>query len=141
MAHHDDPTGTASGTSVANVAPGATVTYTAGNNIAITQNGTQVQIATSMTPTFDSVALTTGQKLDSTGLNLNNTKVTNMAAGTAATDGVNVSQLSPIVSALGGGAAIDATTGVVTAPSYTVYGPTGATSTVNNVGAAVDGCR
>ena len=38
--------GTVSGTSVTTVKPGDMVTYTAGNNIAITQNGTQITIAT-----------------------------------------------------------------------------------------------
>ncbi|NII73753.1 autotransporter adhesin [Dyella sp. SG562] len=36
----------------------------------------------------------------------------------SANDAVNVSQLSPVVTALGGGATIDATTGVVTGPTY-----------------------
>ena len=38
--------GTVSGTTVTTVKPGDMVTYTAGNNIAITQNGTQITIAT-----------------------------------------------------------------------------------------------
>jgi autotransporter adhesin len=45
-------------------------------------------------------------------------QITNMAAGTKATDAVNVSQLEPVVTALGGGAAIDPTTGAVTGPTY-----------------------
>ncbi|MFW2271906.1 YadA-like family protein [Burkholderia orbicola] len=44
--------------------------------------------------------------------------IVNMAAGTQATDAVNVSQLTPIVTALGGGATINATTGAVTGPTY-----------------------
>ncbi|CDN62053.1 hypothetical protein I35_4217 [Burkholderia cenocepacia H111] len=47
-------------------------------------------------------------------------QITNMAAGTKATDAVNVSQLEPVVTALGGGAAIDPTTGVVTGPTYSL---------------------
>ncbi|TCG03097.1 hypothetical protein BZM27_51015 [Paraburkholderia steynii] len=59
-------------------------------------------------------------------------QIVNMAAGTQANDAVNVSQLMPVVNALGGGAAIDATTGAVTGPKYVVGG-----STINNVGGAI----
>ncbi|OYD77949.1 UNVERIFIED_ORG: autotransporter adhesin [Burkholderia sp. CF145] len=59
-------------------------------------------------------------------------QIVNVAAGTQATDAVNVSQLTPVVNALGGGAAIDPVTGVVTNPTYVVGG-----STVNNVGGAI----
>ncbi len=48
--------------------------------------------------------------------------IINVAAGKAATDAVNVSQLSPLVAGLGGGAAIDPTTGAVTGPAYKVDG-------------------
>ncbi|WP_250450013.1 YadA-like family protein [Caballeronia sp. ATUFL_M2_KS44] len=60
----------------------------------------------------------------------------NVAAGVAATDAVNVSQLDTLggstASALGGGAAYDASTNTISAPSYTVYG-----QTQNNVGGAI----
>ena len=52
-------------------------------------------------------------------------RVVNMAAGTAGTDAVNVSQLAPVVSALGGGAGIDPTTGAVTGPTYNLANGTG----------------
>lgn len=58
-------------------------------------------------------------------------QIVNMSAGVADTDSVNVSQLKPVVTALGGGAAFDATTGAVTGPSYaltnanTINGTTG----------------
>ncbi|MGU8079348.1 ESPR-type extended signal peptide-containing protein [Burkholderia pyrrocinia] len=45
-------------------------------------------------------------------------QITNVTAGTQNTDAVNVSQLAPVVTALGGGAAIDTTTGAVTGPTY-----------------------
>ncbi|WP_053092002.1 ESPR-type extended signal peptide-containing protein [Ralstonia insidiosa] len=47
-------------------------------------------------------------------------QIANVGAGTRATDAVNVGQLSPVVNALGGGAAIDPTTGAVTGPTYTL---------------------
>ncbi|HWT35566.1 MAG TPA: YadA-like family protein, partial [Paraburkholderia sp.] len=59
-------------------------------------------------------------------------QIINMAAGTQNTDGVNVSQLKGAVAALGGGATVNASTGAVTAPSYTVGG-----STFANVGDAL----
>ena len=52
------------------------------------------------------------------GLNNGGNKVTNVAKGTADTDGVNVSQLNPIAKALNTN--IDPTTGEVAAPSFTV---------------------
>ncbi len=51
-------------------------------------------------------------------------KVSNVAAGTAASDATTVGQLSPLVDALGGGAKIDSATGAVTGPAYTVQGTT-----------------
>ena len=54
-----------------------------------------------------------------------------VAAGTQATDAVNVGQLAGLAAALGGGAAIDSN-GAVVAPSYTVGG-----TTYNDVGAAL----
>ncbi|WP_171984226.1 YadA-like family protein [Burkholderia cenocepacia] len=44
----------------------------------------------------------------------------NVAAGTAKTDAVNVSQLSGVTDALGGGAKVDETTGEIVAPTYNV---------------------
>ena len=108
-------TGVASGTSVANVAPGATVTTTAGNNISITQVGTDLTIATNPNMILDSVK--TGNTtinnagvtvvggpngtvaLGNTGLNNGGNVIGNIAAGVAATDAVNVSQLTAGVAA------------------------------------------
>ncbi|PMY68986.1 MULTISPECIES: YadA-like family protein [Pseudomonas] len=73
-------------------------------------------------------------------------RITGLAAGSSATDAVNVSQLNKAgqdtATALGGGAALDATTGVWTAPSYSTnsISATGANTgplVSNNVGAAL----
>ena len=56
--------------------------------------------------------------LTTAGLNNGGNKVTNVAKGTADTDGVNVSQLNPVAKALNTN--IDPTTGEVAAPSFTV---------------------
>ncbi|MBV7585246.1 hypothetical protein KW851_20620, partial [Pseudomonas sp. PDM33] len=62
-------------------------------------------------------------------------QVVNMAAGTQSTDAVNVSQLTPLVTALGGAAAFNSTTGAVTGPSYAL---TNANSIGGSSGAATD---
>ncbi len=81
---------------------------------------------------------TDGTAVDFTGTDGTDTfsrKLIGITAGTAATDAVNVSQLTPVVTALGGGAAISAT-GAVTAPTYqlsranTINGVTGNYATV-----------
>ncbi|WP_179258386.1 YadA family autotransporter adhesin, partial [Caballeronia sordidicola] len=59
------------------------------------------------------------------------TRLTNVAAGFGNTDAVNVSQLTPVVAGLGGGATIDPKTGVVTGPTYNIQG-----NTYNNAGDA-----
>ncbi|WP_158545086.1 ESPR-type extended signal peptide-containing protein [Dyella monticola] len=68
----------------------------------------------------------------SVGSSTNQRKIVNVAAGTQANDAVNVSQLNPLVSALGGNASINPTTGAVTGPTYTLDG-----NNYTNVGAAL----
>ncbi len=53
------------------------------------------------------------------GVNVSSGKIINVAAGTSSTDAVNLGQLSPLVTALGGKAALDSK-GAMTAPSYTI---------------------
>ena len=101
-------TGTASGASVVNVAPGGTATFTAGNNIALTQSGTGVTIATSMTPTFTTVTtggtvmnasgvtIAGGPSMTTSGIDAGGQVITNVAAGVNQTDAVNVSQLEAV---------------------------------------------
>ncbi|WP_244115188.1 YadA-like family protein [Burkholderia contaminans] len=85
----------------------------------------------------NSVALGTGSTASaantvSVGSGMVQRRITNMAAGTAATDAVNVSQLTGVTNALGGGAGVGAN-GTVTQPTYTVAG-----RNYNNVGDALD---
>ncbi|MBU9456083.1 YadA-like family protein [Burkholderia multivorans] len=61
-------------------------------------------------------------------------QIVNVGAGTDGNDAVIVSQLAPVVDALGGGASIDAATGVVTGPTYNLAN--GGTQTT--VGGALD---
>jgi autotransporter adhesin len=103
-------TGTATGTTVQNIAPGGTATFTAGNNIAITQNGAETQIATSMTPSFTSVTVgdtvindgsvsftSGGPSITNGGIDAGGTVITNVAPGVAGTDAANVSQVTNLV--------------------------------------------
>ncbi|MDK0994695.1 YadA-like family protein [Burkholderia contaminans] len=85
----------------------------------------------------NSVALGTGSVANaantvSVGSTTVQRRITNMAAGTAATDAVNVSQLTGVTSALGGGAGVGAD-GSITRPTYNVAG-----KNYNNVGDALD---
>ncbi|WP_319001964.1 YadA-like family protein [Burkholderia seminalis] len=65
-------------------------------------------------------------------------QIVNVAAGTQATDAVNVSQLKGVTDALGGGAAVGAD-GTVTSPAYSLADPADATKSksYNNVGDAL----
>nr|WP_324187731.1 YadA-like family protein [Lonepinella koalarum] len=91
--------GNVSGNETKNVQMGDTITIDAGKNINITQNGQNISIATSMSPTFDSVTTTnfTTQNLTvkSGGIiDMGNNIITNVANGTNGTDAVNLSQLN-----------------------------------------------
>ncbi|WP_272900292.1 YadA-like family protein [Pseudomonas sp. ADAK2] len=77
---------------------------------------------------------------------VNGRRITGLAAGASATDAVNVSQLNQLgqstATALGGGAALNATTGAWTAPSYSTnsinaVGTSTGPLISNNVGAAL----
>ncbi|KUY78024.1 hypothetical protein WI27_14995 [Burkholderia cepacia] len=65
-------------------------------------------------------------------------QIVNVAAGTQATDAVNVSQLKGVTDALGGGAAVGAD-GTVTSPTYSLADPADATKSksYDNVGDAL----
>jgi len=90
--------GNASGAAVTAIKPGATMTVDGGKNIALTQNGSTISIATSDTPTFTSVGIDNGgPMLSGSGLDMAGQKVTNVAPGDVtanSTDAVNGSQLN-----------------------------------------------
>ncbi|WP_373680971.1 YadA family autotransporter adhesin [Burkholderia sp. AU18528] len=92
---------------------------------------------------MDAVAIGTGSITDrdntvSVGSTTLRRQVVNVAAGTQANDAVNVAQLSPAVTALGGGATINPTTGAVTGPTYTLANG-GRQTTVGGALGALDG--
>ena len=77
---------------------------------------------------------TDGTRVDFTGT-AGSRELTGVAAGTGANSAVNVGQLSPVVAALGGGAAVNAD-GSVTGPTYHVQA--GTQTTVGNALSSLD---
>ncbi len=110
------------------------------SNVKTVISGNTVDIQLADAPVF-------AGKLTANGLDANGEKVTNVGAGTAATDAVNKGQLDALSTSsnnktdalgnstannLGGGSSYDSTTGAVSSPTYTVNG-----NNVNNVGDAI----
>ncbi|AMN68054.1 YadA-like family protein [Psychrobacter sp. P11G5] len=135
------------GTNTSNYgATGFTATDAAGHNGTIVN-----QTGISFT---DNVGATTGPNITAAGIDANNTVISNVATGVADGDAVNKGQLDAIAgsgniktdalgnstaSNLGGNAAYDSDTGMVSAPTYTLNnGNNDATTTdFNNVGDAL----
>ncbi|WP_345777828.1 YadA-like family protein [Dyella sp. LX-66] len=99
---------------------GASVAANAANSVALGNNST-VSAANTV----------------SVGNSTTKRTIVNMGNGVSANDAVNVSQLSPVITALGGGAKIDATTGAVTGPTYTLTNG-GAQTTVGGALTSLD---
>ncbi|MCH2003373.1 ESPR-type extended signal peptide-containing protein [Acinetobacter seifertii] len=122
-----------------------TYKYNVNDNIALTNAGS---LTVGNTKVDNSgLTITGGPSVTTAGINAANQKITNVAAGTNATDAVNVSQLGAITTAansktdalgtstasnLGGGAVYNPVTGAVSSPVYSVNG-----NNVNNVGDAI----
>jgi autotransporter adhesin len=99
-------TGIAIGTSVANVGPGGTATYTAGNNMVLTQNGTNTTFAINDNPNFTSVSvgntsitnrgvtIANGPSMTTSGINGGGQTIANVTPGVNGTDAVNVNQMN-----------------------------------------------
>ncbi|RPE80728.1 trimeric autotransporter adhesin, partial [Vespertiliibacter pulmonis] len=94
--------GKVKGSSLEKVKMGDTVKVNAGNNIEITQKGKEIEIATSMTPEFNTVTATDkigvkdGPSISKEGINANNKVISNVAPGKNPNDAVNVSQLKGV---------------------------------------------
>ena len=78
------------------VKAGNTVKFIDGKNIAISQNGKEFTIATSNNVSFDHVDVGPISIDKDAGVNAGNKKISNVAAGEAETDAVNVSQLKAV---------------------------------------------
>ena len=81
------------GSSTAKITSGKTITYTAGKNIAIEQNGGEILVST--TNDVDHNSVTTNNLTVNKGGNIDmgGNQIHNVKAGTKDTDAVNVSQL------------------------------------------------
>ena len=140
----------ANGGTATNVLPGGTVDVANGANINVTQSGSMLTIATSMTPSFTTVTttggITAGGMINANGgltvaagqtVDMGGNKILNVAPGmvsSASTDAINGGQLYTVATntstSLGGGA--DVLNG--TAPNYVVQG-----ATYHDVGSALGG--
>ena len=78
------------------VKAGNTVKFIDGKNISISQNGKEFTIATSNNVSFDHVDVGPISIDKDAGVNAGNKKISNVAAGEAETDAVNVSQLKAV---------------------------------------------
>ncbi|HGW4397621.1 TPA: ESPR-type extended signal peptide-containing protein [Acinetobacter nosocomialis] len=122
-----------------------TYKYNVNDNITLTNAGS-LTVGNSKVDN-NGLTITGGPSVTTAGINAGNQKITNVAAGTNATDAVNVSQLGAITTAantktdalgistasnLGGGAVYNPVTGAVSSPIYSVNG-----TNVNNVGDAI----
>ena len=103
-----DNGGTATGTTIEKVSPGDKVTFSAGKNILLNQNDKQftyslsdiVELTTAgsltvggTTVSNNGLSITGGPSVTKTGIDAGSKKITNVTAGTADTDAVNVKQL------------------------------------------------
>ncbi|MFA9441799.1 ESPR-type extended signal peptide-containing protein, partial [Uliginosibacterium sp. sgz301328] len=80
------------------------------------------------------VIVAAGPSMTTTGIDAASTKIVNVAAGTASTDAVNVSQLQGVTNIIGGDTYIDSSTGEVKGPFITIGG-----DTYNTVADAIEG--
>ncbi|MFI8126416.1 YadA-like family protein, partial [Acinetobacter sp. ABJ-A23_2] len=150
------------GTNAAAVKAGDTVdigTVAGETNLKVTKTGNTIQYGLNRDLNIDSVTagdskldtngltITGGPSVTKTGIDAAGNTISNVAAGTNATDAVNKGQLDALSTSsnnktdalgnstannLGGGASYDSTTGAVSSPTYTVNG-----NNVNNVGDAI----
>ncbi|WWL67611.1 YadA-like family protein [Burkholderia pseudomallei] len=123
--------GQVGGTASQNVAAGGTVTVTAGNNIAITQNGSQITMATSATPTFESMTTSNLTLTSGAAVNMGGNVLHDLAPGVAATDAATVGQLTAAISA-GGANAVQYDTA---AHDSVTLNPGGTPASLHNVAA------
>nr|WKF59946.1 Autotransporter adhesin UpaG [Paraburkholderia busanensis] len=118
----------ATGTGSVAIGYGAFINSTATNGMALGMNSS-VSAVNGVAIGYNAVADRTNAV--SVGSSSKQNQITYVAAGTSNTDAVNVKQLSGVISAIGGGAAISSN-GTITAPTFTVGG-----EDYNDVGSAI----
>ncbi|WP_219097695.1 S-layer family protein [Pseudomonas sp. UMAB-40] len=142
--HSNSVLADSSATGLDSVAVGPAASATVANGVALGSNSSATG-ATLANAAYGVGGTATGGEVNIAN-GANGRRLTGLAAGSSATDAVNVGQLNKVgqdtATALGGGAAVDATTGTWTAPSYStnsigVNGTNTGPSASNNVGAAL----
>ena len=142
--------GTTNGTTSEKVSPGDTVTFSAGKNIVLDQNGKQftysldknVDLTNGGSLTIGDtkinnagMTITGGPSITKTGIDAGSKKITNVAPGTDDTDGVNYKQLkvAKTVVEAGTNVTVAKTTGANGEDFYTVNATAGGTASTESV--------
>ena len=142
--------GTTNGTTSEKVSPGDTVTFSAGKNIVLDQNGKQftysldknVDLTNGGSLTIGDtkinnagMTITGGPSITKTGIDAGSKKITNVAPGTDDTDGVNYKQLkaAKTVVEAGTNVTVAKTTGANGEDVYTVNATVGGTASTESV--------
>jgi len=87
--------GVVTGDASASIAPGATATFVAGNNMTINQSGGALELALNPNLTgIQSITITGGPTINGNGIDMGGDRITNVGAGVAPTDAVNLGQMN-----------------------------------------------
>lgn len=116
-------------------------TVSEGDNIRVSESvnpdgSTNYTVATARDVSFDHVDVGPVSIDRDTGISAGNTVISSVKSGSGPSDAVNVSQLAPVVNAMGGGAKINAD-GSLTGPEYTVVTTDGQHRTLTDAGQAL----
>ncbi|MDR0184688.1 YadA-like family protein [Lysobacter arvi] len=116
---------------------GDTLNVVDGTNtkVAFDSSKNQLKVSVADAPTFSGMVTANGGLTVGAGkvVDMGGNKITKVAAGTADTDAVNVSQLKGIAEAIGGGTAVDPTTGAITQPEFQLADGTKADSVADAI--------
>lgn len=91
-------TGIVNGTTTQLIHPSDTVTLQAGDNMVLDQAGGTFTYSVSKTPVFEKVTTSGLTVMPNSNIDMGNNKITNVQAGEAGNDAVNVSQLNAVAS-------------------------------------------